>query len=619
MKLPKTPLWLKQFGTQASENGLRPNSPVRVWVTRRRKNSAAASGAALLGALTDPAANWTDRIVGYSALREIDLSSTERAHAGHLLSQALARFRAGTDLLTRLGKFVIPVGVPCLLGSLLFAMFVGVPGIGLGLIGVCVLPLLLFTAMELLESKRTAMAQRAALTTLAQIGDPECIVALVTHVLHRSRLRQEAVRTLTAILPRVTSEYFRQLSYDAEQALLMLVKATDENIALAALDALERLGDGRYASALAATLVWVRSPRVDVRGAVVLSLLKARQEPAAAQIALYRLPEIPVAEHPLRLWLARRKASSPRSSNATLLHALSVPHADWADRARGYQALCTLALSPSERTQASHLLSHALQVTGAEGAGIRRVSHASALALLYGVAVGALIALASATFFATDTDPFLLRVLLSLSIGSAAAGLFTVFATPLFWFGLSLFETKGVRAIQRAAVSAASQIGGPECIAALNDHVGYHTAIQAEALLAIKQILPTITPDCYGRLPANAGPTLCKMAESFDEDLAWLAVDAIGRAGGGNCLEVITHIVHASPSKQVRTRAAAILPLLLERYDRETSAGTLLRPSQSAPTEHLLLPIYAAEPDAANLLRASHNTPQNVSPSRTDP
>jgi len=480
-----------------SARKLRPHSPLRNWLARGGENASVDSGAVLLGALTDPASDWVDHAVGYAALREIDLSPTERFHAARLLSHALERPRRTPVLLRRLGTamlLALALGLvtACALVPIVARdsgkeehcascfQFLAVPLCGL--MAISVWTLLLFAVLSLRDYRRASIVRREAAATLAQLG--------------------------------ISEEH--------------------------------------------------------------------------------SLPELS-----LDMWLAGRRERSETTSSGALLRALSDSRPLlWSDRVEAYQALCEIELTPSERTQATHLLSSALALPGADSSRFRR---AVAMGFLSALVVANLALLV--THFPTRRDDFL-PVLLGGSL--IVTPLLTLFTTPLFLAGLSFLERRGAPAVQKAAMLALAHIGGPECIIALYDHTQNDTGLYEEAILTLKAVLPTITADWYGRMPHGSDPVLGQLADYSDEDLALAALDALDAAGSGTAANSVEHIPQdATKSGLVRAKAAAVLPTLIARREREISVVSLLRPSERVSTDNLLRSIEGDASDISNLLRAS--------------
>jgi len=298
---------------------------------------------------------------------------------------------------------------------------------------------------------------------------------------------------------------------------------------------------------------------------------------------------------PIRLWLESNEEIAEGSAWA-LFDALARTEPDgWRDRAVAFHALGLIELSPLERKHAGRLLLDAFKmpdVVRLSLGGIGRVAFTAFLGWL-----------TFAILFSMSLDALPWLIFLSL------------LTVP---FVLVIQEQNRTTITKRITATALAQVGGPECIVALWKHVQRDSPISDEAVAALKAILPRMSADLYGQLPAGCNDALVDMARSGDlPDLAIAALDALEWAGDGRCAKAIARITPRNAASRVYKRAAAVLPTLIARRQREEASATLLRPSSSAPTEHLLRPIYSSDPDTTNLLRASDSV--NESASQEDP
>lgn len=191
-------------------------------------------------------------------------------------------------------------------------------------------------------------------------------------------------------------------------------------------------------------------------------------------------------------------------------------------------------------------------------------------------------------------------------------GLFTLFfgaITALIYGGwilipISLSQYK--RHLIRVKLAAATALGRqvqPESV----DELAYGVSARNPGLVrtclqTLKTVLPTLTPNHYGRLAGETVPRLCQVLERpelltfLGEEGVLCFLDALEKVGDGRAVEAV-QAVAARPesSEALRARAEAVRRVLLERRRLEQDRSMLLRGSQSD----------AVRPDT--LLRAARN------------
>ena len=286
---------------------------------------------------------------------------------------------------------------------------------------------------------------------------------------------------------------------------------------------------------------------------------------------------------PVRRWLESNEEIEAGSADS-LFRALARTDIDgWRDRAVAFHALGLIELSPLEREHAGRLLLDAFKKPD-----VIRLS-------LGGIGRVAFLAFVGWLTFA---------ILFSMSLGALPSLIFLSLVTVPFV--LVVQEQNRTAITKWITATALAQVGGPECIVALWKDVQRNSPISDEAFAALKAILPRMSADLYGQLPAGCNDALVEMARSPDlPDLAIAALDALERAGDGRCAKGIARITPRNAAGRVYKRAVAILPTLIARHEREQAAATLLRPSASVSAENLVRPVYGSAPDVTNLLRAS--------------
>ena len=115
----------------------------------------------------------------------------------------------------------------------------------------------------------------------------------------------------------------------------------------------------------------------------------------------------------------------------------------------------------------------------------------------------------------------------------------------------------------------------------------------------LPRVLSTLRPEHYLQLEPGIVPNLCLLINDRDEELALLALDALGKVGDGRAVAPAQRVAekHASPRR--REIARAILPTLYYRYQQENSYTHLLRASAAPVGPETLLRPASGKPDDA--------------------
>lgn len=341
-------------------------------------------------------------------------------------------------------------------------------------------------------------------------------------------------------------------------------------------------------------------------------------------------PEDELAELEARLSLhspvGRWHKQKDRSGDDLVQALAECERSDWISHAVAYHHLRHATLSPTSRKMATQILAQTLEQPaqyGAEPATIRR-----ALMIVF-VLVSAwvfypaihraltphynhgLLRYTASGFF--DGPPFYESGELPQSGDQAfdlasllfGCGLLTLFTYPFLFVATTAFDPTRMHRLQHAAVETLECIGDAACIAALTLHVRQQSARYDAALQTLKKILPTITAEDYGQLPSETTAALVYLAESFDPELALLALDSLEQVGDSSSVLTVERLAAQTVSKTVQSRAAAVLPTLYARRARENAAATLLRAGAQPASSDLVRPVYGSHPDVNNLLRAS--------------
>jgi hypothetical protein len=140
-------------------------------------------------------------------------------------------------------------------------------------------------------------------------------------------------------------------------------------------------------------------------------------------------------------------------------------------------------------------------------------------------------------------------------------------------------------------------LGGPQSINVLAETAVRDASpeIRQAAEEALARVLPALTEDYYGRLQARTVPNLCLLLDRGGS-LTLALLEALSKVGDGRAVHPVERVAAHGGTASLREAAANILPILQERYYRETSAAILLRPVQ------------AQESESASLLRPTVDT-----------
>jgi hypothetical protein len=159
--------------------------------------------------------------------------------------------------------------------------------------------------------------------------------------------------------------------------------------------------------------------------------------------------------------------------------------------------------------------------------------------------------------------------------------------------------------IRTEAARALAEVATPADIPVLcdaNDDIA--GTVQTEAAGALRRLLPTLTSDDYGRLPAATTPALCRRLNDADFYLVCLTVEALGKVGDGRAVRSLDRLTRYPPSETIRQAAQKALPMVVERQRRETAPAVLVRPSEdpAGPDDSLLRPAAVGRPPDADTL-----------------
>jgi HEAT repeat protein len=214
--------------------------------------------------------------------------------------------------------------------------------------------------------------------------------------------------------------------------------------------------------------------------------------------------------------------------------------------------------------------------------------------------------------------PGLFSVMISGVFGSVTAVVASYLLFPAVLpvsYGLDRAQNQRVRA---AAALALGRLGHPQSVGALaRAALELSPTVRQAAETALHALLPTLTPDDYGRLDANACPSLCRLLnvrrqQLFadhvrTEDLVVELLAALGKVGDGRAIPVVEAVAVDGWTERARQAARAALPALQARRQNEQNHRLLLRGAVAPVTPETLL-LRSVSRDAASepdtLLRA---------------
>jgi hypothetical protein len=289
MAIPQELRPLRRYDVAKLVAKLDRRSPIRFWMESDRKTEEGSAEELFHSLAQTEETAWADRAVAFHMLGVIDLAPLEREHAMRLLLNALQWPEKEKISIVRFGG---ALGIALINWSVLCIGMgiVSPPRFDLsGLPGLLLASLLTTPAILRVQNRNRAyLTQRIAASALASVGNAECLAALYTQARQSSHLRQEANQALKSLLPSVTGEWYGQLSSAASMTLTKLARSYNVEMALAALDALERAGNGSCVKEVERIAALAPGSRVSDRAAEVCRILIARQAQETAAATLLR-------------------------------------------------------------------------------------------------------------------------------------------------------------------------------------------------------------------------------------------------------------------------------------------------------------------------------------------
>lgn len=310
-----------------------------------------------------------------------------------------------------------------------------------------------------------------------------------------------------------------------------------------------------------------------------------------------------------------------------IIERLWVSETRWRERAFAAWTLGQMDLAPSERSTAANALAHLItnrMRTSGTGLGSRALRALQRTAVLTTAGVTAVLLLFLFGCFVTspliDAEQ-LFWMFLSVPLAIVGGLACSVYVLPVV-LPLSLaLDAARNNFVRATAVTALGRLRVPERVGVLAQAlVDGNGRVRDAAEVALHAVLPLLTVEHYGRLPADAVPGLCKAlghlyhimpvsgsAEGARrEHLLVLLVEALGRVGDGRAVPLMEWLAVESVLPRVQSAAAAVLPVLREREREESDRGALLRAVSTpvaAPQELLRSVTACAEGDPRQLLR----------------
>lgn len=187
--------------------------------------------------------------------------------------------------------------------------------------------------------------------------------------------------------------------------------------------------------------------------------------------------------------------------------------------------------------------------------------------------------------------------------------LFLLFVTcigAVLWAPIAIISELHFEQIRAAAITALGRLRVPESVSILSRSAWDGSPRVSEAAkVALRKVIPTLTPNHYGALSADTTPNLARLLHEWDvlyeqdEDFAREVLAALEKVGDGRAVKSVERIAEEGPTEQLKQAAAAVLPILQERQQKEKDARLLLRAAQ-APEDpsHILLRPAGGPPEA---------------------
>jgi hypothetical protein len=325
-------------------------------------------------------------------------------------------------------------------------------------------------------------------------------------------------------------------------------------------------------------------------------------------------------------------AGRPLTEVQPVLEALSLTSPRrWRERGAAAWILGQVQLQPEEKASAVEGLCQLLdnQTYTGRRRSIKRPLKRAAQLLYVPTLLGMLITFLFLVITLVNDSPAsrsLLDWMLPCVLGTAV---YTIVTAPLTISIATAGDRKRNARVRAAAATSLGRMQMPQSVGALaravlNGSMPVHKAASS----ALQHVLPTLTPDHYGQLGADAVPSLCRVLPFAEETLALAILDALAKVGDGSAVDSVERLTKRGRTAKVREEATRLLPILQQRQAEENAPKILLRASEQtrpggdvllrpasgvsdARSEELLRP-SAIEPGIANSLAAG-SAPQEFS------
>lgn len=170
------------------------------------------------------------------------------------------------------------------------------------------------------------------------------------------------------------------------------------------------------------------------------------------------------------------------------------------------------------------------------------------------------------------------------------ASLYILIPAPIT-LPLSLFiDRRNQNRVRATAATSLERLGELDALPALLSALRNSSGECFDAVaIAIKALLPNLTPEHFGTLRADVTPNLCYILENYKGGYTLEVLSAIEKVGDSRAIPTITRLINTTPDSDVRDKAKKILPILEARKELETHSSQLLRASQQPDATHDLL------------------------------
>ncbi len=238
------------------------------------------------------------------------------------------------------------------------------------------------------------------------------------------------------------------------------------------------------------------------------------------------------------------------------------------------------------------------------------------------LALTCLILNGSLEYFLRGIGAFLIVFAFLIIMAISTVLISTLLLLPIWCFS-QLFDIGRQRRIQYFAALSLGRLGMPESVGILaKSSLHSNRSVSRISFQSLKMILPTVTPDHYGRLPGDAVNQLCKLMNRFHNQSRWhmpaghdfnrpvrdtdetclehellMILQVLEMIGDSNALRTVRELSKESDYDSVKCRATDLIPILEERSQNENDKVMLLRGSAEPKNPDTLLRPATATPN----------------------